>query len=59
MIPMMDKVVDGLADEILGPVVEEMGHIVRDVLRLAFRVNDKEEAVEGFEQERAQQLRVQ
>lgn len=36
-----------------------MGDIFRNVFRLAFRVDDKQEAVEGFQQKRPQQLRVQ
>ena len=37
---MVDEIADGFADEILWPVVNEVGDIVRDV----FRVDDKEEA---------------
>lgn len=59
MISVVYEIVDGLSDQILRPVVEEMGHVVGNVLRLAFRVDDKEEAVQGFQQERAQELRVQ
>ena len=59
MVSVVDEIVDGFADEILWPVVKEVGDIVRDVFRLAFRVDDKEEAVECFQQKRAQQLRVE
>ena len=55
MVSVVDEIVDGFADEILWPVVKEVGDIVRDVFRLAFRVDDKEEAVECFQQLRAQQ----
>ena len=59
VVSVVDEIVDEFADEILWPVVKKVSDIVRDVFRLAFHVDDKEEAFECFQQKRAQQLRAQ
>lgn len=51
MIAVMYKIVDALAEDVVPGVLDELVDVLRHKLYLALLVDDKEEAVESFQQQ--------